>query len=246
VGVFADRQHAGQQLAERLPDLRSKGVVVLAVPRGGVPVASEIARSLRAELDVLVVQKIGAPGQPELAVGAVTSDGTVAVNGRIARALNIDVPKLEAQAVDLVGALARRAAVLRSGRDPAEVEGRVVVVVDDGVATGATFRAGLELLRARDPAELIVAVPVAPPEAYDQLCRLAERVECVLLPDDFVAVGHWYDDFTQVTDEEVVAALTDVAEGRDDGRAADGDGGADRGVSSPRRATPGRAPGDSG
>jgi predicted phosphoribosyltransferase len=224
--VFRDRRDAGRQLALRLDDLAGRDAVVLALPRGGVPVAAQIATRIAADLDVLVVRKLSAPAQPELAVGAVAADGTLSVNERIADIVGIDTRALEAEAAAIAPQLAGKAARFRAGRPPVPVRGRVAVVVDDGVATGASLRAALELVAAEEPRELVVAVPVAPPQACALLAATADRVECLHQPPHFVAVGHWYHDFTQVTDEQVVELLGEL--------------------SARRRARPGRARGDSG
>jgi predicted phosphoribosyltransferase len=191
-------------LAVALGDLAgAPHVVVLGLPRGGVPVAYEVAAALGAPLDVFVVRKLGAPTQPELALGAVASGGAVVVNDEIVRHLGVDDAHLaaivEAERVVVDG----RDRTYRGGRGPLPVDGRVVVVVDDGLATGATMRAALAALRQRGVASLVVAAPVAPPDVVVMLRREADRVEVLASPEQFVAVGAWYDDFRQVTDEQV-------------------------------------------
>jgi putative phosphoribosyl transferase len=215
--VFADRRHAGRQLARSLSDLVGEDVVVLALARGGVPVGLELAFHLEADLDVLVVQKLGAPGQPELALGAVTADGNVVVNQRIVDALRIDVRQLRAKAHGMADDLARRAALFRAGEPPQPVEGRTVVVVDDGIATGVTLRAALDVVRAAHPGQLVAAVPVAPPGACAALRAMADRVVCLYRPAQFGAVGQWYRDFTQLTDDEVVRLLAELPVRREAG-----------------------------
>jgi putative phosphoribosyl transferase len=233
--LFEDRSEAGQRLALHLSRLAGLDVVVLALPRGGVPVGLELARGLDADLDVLMVQKLGAPGQPELAVGAVASDGALAVNPRIAQVLGMERSHLQAEANRWAGELAARAARFRSGAPPVPIAGRTVVVVDDGVATGASLRAALDVVRTHHPGELVVAVPVAPPDACEALASVADRVECLHKPPEFVAVGHWYRDFTQVSEGEVVRMLAQRAAER-----------AGQGVSDRPRATRGHVRGDSG
>jgi putative phosphoribosyl transferase len=210
--LFDDRRHAGRLLAERLSDLVGEGALVLALPRGGVPVAREIAVRIDGDLDVLVVRKLATPGQPELAMGAVAADGTVVVNHQVARAVGADPTALRNRGREMSDELARRATDLRSGRPPQPLEGRVVVVVDDGVATGATLRTGLDAVRSASAARLVVAVPVAPPEVCLALQSSADRVECLYQPGQLRAVGLWYRDFSQLTDGEVVEMLSDLAD----------------------------------
>ena len=214
--VFADRRDAGRRLAHRLGDLSDAGedaprddVVVLGLPRGGVPVAAEVAAALGAPLDILVVGKVGVPGHEELALAAVADDGTVVVNSQVQAATGLSDGEVDALARQHVAALARRGAELRPGGGPVDLAGRTVVVVDDGMATGATMRVALEVVRHRGPRRVIVAVPVAPLDAAGIVAPAADRVICVMTPRDFHAVGPWYADFTQVTDAEVRALLAD-------------------------------------
>lgn len=204
---FTDRQDAGRRLGAALAGRFAVAPLVLALPRGGVPVADEVAIALRAPLDVLVVRKIGAPRQPELALGALGPDGVVVWNDDVVRAV---APA--AAAVDEVVAreraeLARREASYREGRGPLDVAGRVVVVVDDGLATGATARAALAWLRGRGATRLVVAAPVGDPEVVAALRRVADEVVVLELPADLSAVGAAYEDFTPVDDDAVVALL---------------------------------------
>lgn len=205
---FQHRRDAGEQLAARL---RERGPwpdsTVLALPRGGVPVGAEVARALGAPLDVFVVRKLGLPGYEEVAMGAVASGGVRVLNEDLLRRAGVSPNALAAAEVRERAELARREQLYRGGRPPVPLAGRTAVVVDDGVATGATMRAGLEALRALGPARIVVAVPVAPPGTARALAALADELVCLLTPPDFMAVGQFYGDFTQTTDEEVRALL---------------------------------------
>jgi putative phosphoribosyl transferase len=203
---FADRRDAGQQLARRLGNLRDKAVVVLALPRGGVPVAAEVAAALHAPLEVFVARKLGAPGRPELGIGAVAEGDVVVLDDR-AGPLRGSSRRLRATTAAEQAELARRVRCYRGDRALPQLRGRTVVLVDDGLATGATARAALTALRAHAPARLVLAVPVAPPAAVAELAMQADEVIAVHTPHDFTAVGRWYDNFDQTTDDEVLALL---------------------------------------
>jgi len=207
---FADRAEAGRELADRLLQLRiPPPIVVLALPRGGVPIGTEVARALNAPLDLLLVRKIGTPWQPELAVAAVV-DGTppdIVVDEEVQRGADISADYIEAQAEHELHEIRRRRQVYLRGRPPVNVEGCTAVVVDDGIATGTTMRAALKALRRRRPARLVVAVPVAPPETVEALMSEADQVVCLEQPVPFHAVGLHYGEFHQVDDDEVLAAL---------------------------------------
>jgi predicted phosphoribosyltransferase len=207
---FADRREAGIVLAKQLRPLAGRDdVVVLALPRGGVPVAFEVARALGAPLDVFVVRKLGFPGHPELAMGAIASGGV--------RVLNEDVlgwPGVSREAIEQVtrteGAeLERRERAYRDGRPPVPIENRVVVLVDDGLATGSTMRAAVLAVRRLKPARVIVAVPVGARESCLDLRQIADEVICAITPEPFSAVGLWYADFSQTTDGEVRQLLAE-------------------------------------
>lgn len=206
---FADRRDAGRQLAARLQEMGLQEPVVLALPRGGVAVGAEIARALRAPLDVVLVRKIGAPWQPELAAGALV-DGDppeLVLNEEVVRIGGIDRAYLEAKEREQLRELARRRALYLGDRPRPPVAGRTAIVVDDGIATGATVRAALRAVRRWQPREIVLAVPVAAPEILERLAGDADRVVC-LYPDPYLSsVGEHYRDFTQVEDEEVVAML---------------------------------------
>jgi len=211
---FLDRTVAGQALAQRLLELALPGpLVVLALPRGGVPVAVEVARALGAPLDLVLVRKIGAPWQPELAVAAVVEGDPpeIVVDEEVQRQIGVDDQYIQARAAGELLEIRRRRLVYLKGRPPAEVEGRTVIVVDDGVATGTTMRAALKALRMRRPARLVLAVPVAPADTLEALRAEVDQVVCLAQPFPFHAVGQHYVDFHQVGDDEVVAALDAVA-----------------------------------
>ncbi|MGH9866640.1 MAG: phosphoribosyltransferase [Candidatus Polarisedimenticolia bacterium] len=207
--LFADRRDAGQQLAARLlayawrPD-----VVVVALPRGGVEVAYEVARALRAPLDVIVVRKLGVPGHPELAMGAIVSGGERVVNESVVRMLGIPPEVIDQASAREEAVLRHREALYRSGRPALSLEGKTVIVVDDGLATGSTMRAALQAIRRRHPARVVMAVPVAAPSTLEELAPLADDVECLATPEPFVAVGLWYGDFSPVSDDIVTDLLS--------------------------------------
>jgi putative phosphoribosyl transferase len=205
---FQDRRDAGQQLAEALVFLKDReGLLILGIPRGGVVVAAEISCVLGAPLDVFIARKIGAPGNPELAIGAVSSSGEVVLDERLVAGLGVPPGYVEAEIARQREEIARRMIAYRGGRPSPELMGKTVVLVDDGVATGATTLAALRTLRASDPAELILAVPVGPPDAITLLSAEADRVICLHTPEWFWAVGAFYEDFDQIADEEVVRLL---------------------------------------
>ena len=207
--IFADRFDAGRRLAEALQHLRDRDPVVLALVRGGLPVAYEVAKALAAPLDVVLVRKIGAPSQPELAVGAVVdgSQPEIVSNPEIMRMLGLSQSYVEAEAKHQLVEIERRRTAYLRGRPPVEVRGRTAIVVDDGIATGATTRAALHAVRRRQPSRLVLAVPVAPPDTLDRLAADADEIVCLDRPDPFGAVGYFYGDFTQVSDQEVVDLL---------------------------------------
>jgi len=209
---FRDRSDAGQQLATRLAAYAgSANLLVLGLPRGGIPVAYEVAKALSAPLDVFVVRKLGAPGQEELAVGAIASGGVRILNDDVVSGLGLHADTIDAIAAREGRELERREREYRGDRPPLDVRDRVVILVDDGLATGATMRAAAAALRQQQPARLVVAVPVAAAETCGRLAQEVDELVCCLMPDLFYAVGLWYDDFRQTTDEEVRALLRQAA-----------------------------------
>jgi putative phosphoribosyl transferase len=236
---FRDRAHAGEQLARGLSAYANRpDVLVLALPRGGVPVAFEAAYALRAPLDVFLVRKLGVPGHEELAMGAIASGGIRVINQDVVRALGITRPEIEAVAAAEQRELERRERRYRGDRPLPEVAGRVIILVDDGLATGSSMRAAAAALRQEVPTRIVVAVPVAPRETCDELRTEVDDIICALTPEPFYAVGLWYEDFRQTTDEEVHelleraarelppaaprrGAMVDAAERKEDGGAHD-------------------------
>jgi predicted phosphoribosyltransferase len=206
--VFRDRREAGRLLAAKLSTYAGKpDIVVLGLPRGGVPVAFEVARALAAPLDVFLVRKLGVPGHEELAMGAVASGGVVVLNDDVIARLGIAPEEIDAVAAKETAELARREQLYRSGRTSPEFSGRTVILVDDGLATGATMRAAITALRQSGPARIIVAVPTAAPDICEEFKKQADGIVCYMTPAPFLAVGRWYEDFGQTTDNEVCALL---------------------------------------
>lgn len=210
---FADRADAGRQLARRLLRLKLRNPVVMALPRGGVPVALEIARALGAPLDLVLVRKIGAPGNPELAVGAIAEGcpAAVFIDRALVRLFGISEDHIAEEKKAALKEIARRRAVYLGQRRAVPVQGHPVIVVDDGIATGATMLAALQALRLRRPASLILAVPVAPPEMLDRLRHEVDQIICLIPATDFHAVGQFYDAFPQLSDGAVVAMMDEAS-----------------------------------
>lgn len=205
---FRDRTHAGQLLAEALaPYADRKDLVVLGLPRGGIPVAFEVAKALDAPLDVFVVRKLGVPGHEELAMGAIGPEGRRVINHDVVDSMGIPDSAIDAVARKEEQELHRREEAYRDGRPAAEVQGKVAILIDDGLATGASMRAAIRALRAMEPSRIVVAVPTGSPDACASLEQEADEVICLLQPEAFMAVGAWYQDFTQTTDEEVRSLL---------------------------------------
>lgn len=201
---FRDRREAGRLLAARLTAYANRpDVLVLALPRGGVPVAYEVARALGAPLDVFLVRKLGVPGQEELAMGAVATGGVRVINNQIVHALRIPDHMIDMVAAKEQEELARRERLYRGDRPPPDVRGRIVILVDDGLATGASMHAAITALRQHQPARIVVAVPTAAPETCEALRAQVDDVICAITPEPFYSVGLWYGDFSQTTDEEV-------------------------------------------
>lgn len=213
--MFRDRRDAGRQLLPRLPALEPGRSIVIALPRGGVPVADEIARPLGLPLDVVLVRKVGLPGQPEVAVAAVAdgADPAYAINADIARMAGLSTADIMALAAPELAEIERRRKLWQGSRPAVDLAGKTVLVVDDGIATGATMKVALRALRRAGAARLILAVPVAPADALAGLAGLADQTICLAVPDPFVAVGAHYVDFRQVSDAEVAKVLAANAGG---------------------------------
>ncbi len=208
---FVDRHDAGRRLAARLDRFRGKDTWVLALPRGGVPVAHEIARALDAPLDLLVVRKLGVPFHPELAMGAIGEGGIRILDDEVVRAAGVSAEEILETELRERLELARRATRYRQGRATPVLTGRTAIIVDDGIATGSTARAACEVARAQGAARIVLAAPVGPVRAARELASAADEVVLLHTPRDFVAIGQFYDDFGQTTDEEVVELLASEA-----------------------------------
>jgi putative phosphoribosyl transferase len=215
VSRFRDRTEAGRLLAAKLTRYAHRPeVVVLALPRGGVPVAYEVARALGAPLDVFLVRKLGVPGHEELAMGALASGAVRVLNEQVVRTLRIPDDVIDAVTERERHELARRDRLYRGDRPPLDPRGRTVILVDDGLATGATMHAAIRALRRLDPAHIVVAVPTASPETCEELKTEVDDVVCAITPEPFHSVGLWYEDFSQTTDEEVRDLLARAARAR--------------------------------
>lgn len=239
---FRDRTEAGQALAAMLGEYAGRDdVLVLALPRGGVPVAYEVAQALAAPLDVFLVRKLGAPGHEELAMGAIASGGVVVMNDEVVKAMRVEADDI----LDAIAAerreLARREEAYRDGRPPADVRGKTVILIDDGLATGSTMRAAVTALRRQDPARIVVAVPIGAASTCAELARIADDCLCVFTPEPFRAVGLWYEDFSQTQDDEVAELLARARAGPD----ADADAGRVPDEGGARSSNPDRPPGTS-
>jgi putative phosphoribosyl transferase len=213
--LFHDREEAGRRLAARLARYKGEQAVVFALPRGGVPVAAPIAAALHAPLDLVLARKIGTPGQPELAMGAVADGGTPVVvrNEDVIAMAGVSEAEFDAVCRRELAEIERRRRLYLGAREGSDAEGRVAIVVDDGVATGATTRAALRAVRARRPETLVLAVPVAPPDALEALKAEADEIICLEVHAAFGAIGYFYGDFHQLGDDEVIAILDSFAAG---------------------------------
>ena len=217
--IFHDRTDAGRALAKRLDGYAGRhDVVVLALPRGGVPVGFQVAEALGAPLDIFLVRKLGTPGHRELAMGAIASGGVRVVNDEVVRWLNIKPEQIEMVAREEEQELIRREAAYKAGRPPTPVKGQVVILVDDGLATGSTMKAAVQAVKQHAPNHVIVAVPVGAPETCRDLRQYADEVICASTPEPFSAVGQWYVLFDQTSDDEVRELLTRAAERQVPGR----------------------------
>lgn len=202
--LFADRRAAGRELAKRLSEFADRpDLVVLGLPRGGVPIAYEIAAALRVPLDVLVVRKLGTPGQEELAVGAIASGGVLVLNDDIVAGIGLEPEEIEAIAEPETIELERRERLYRGARRPLNVCGRTIIVADDGLATGATMSAAIQALRRQAVSRIIVAVPIGAPETCVEIAEQADGIVCAYVPRRLLAIGNWYEDFSATSDEEV-------------------------------------------
>ncbi len=210
--LFKDRVHAGQLLAEALMKYAGHdNVIVLGLPRGGVPVAYQVAEKLHAPLDVLVVRKLGLPGWEEFAMGAIASGGVRVLNHKVIRAYGVTEEEIEKVAAAQLKELHRREQVYRGHTGTPEIEGKIVILIDDGIATGSTIRAAVQALRQQHPERIIIAVPTAAPDSCAALSPMVDELIALMQPEEFAAVGQWYEDFGQTTDAEVTELLARAA-----------------------------------
>ena len=206
--MFSDRVEAGRKLASELVDfLRNRSVIVLAIPRGGVVVGYEVAHKLKVPLDIIIPRKIGAPSNPELAIGAVTEDGTAILDEKLVGYLNVSRRYIEEESKRQLKEIERRLKAYRGDVPYPNLTNRIVIIVDDGVATGSTIRAALSSLRKRKAKQVVIAVPVGPAETIKELEEKADRVVCLFIPEEFYAIGQFYENFDQTSDEEVIRLL---------------------------------------
>jgi len=208
IKIYKDRKDAGIQLASRLKDYKDReGVIVLALPRGGVVTGYEVSSYLSCPLDVFIVRKIGFPGEPEFAIGAVSETGTVVLNESVVSMYQISEKYIKDEIARQKKEIERRVSAYRGGKKMPEIKGKTIILVDDGVATGATIKAAISALKMEKIEKLVVALPISPPETADKLRQMVDEFICLETPDDFMAVGSYYQDFTQVNDEEVIEIL---------------------------------------
>jgi len=213
VALFADRLDAGRRLARRLGGYRRReNVLVLALPRGGVVIGFEIARALSAPLDIIIVRKLGFPGRPELAIGALAETGRVVLNEEVISLFDVPRSYVDREIAEQAKKITERAGLYRQGGPPVHVEGKTVILTDDGVATGSTMKAAIQTLKEEALLSLVVAVPLGPPQTVAELRAMADEVVCLESPPDFVAVGMHYGDFGEVSDREVVGLLARARE----------------------------------
>ena len=213
MAIFKDRRDAGRKLAQKLSAYANRSdVIALALPRGGVPVAYEVALALNAPLDIFTVRKLGLPGHEELAMGAIASGGARVINQDVVRTFSIPQGVVEAVAKQELKELERRERAFRGDREMREIHDRTAILIDDGLATGASMQAALMGLRARDPARIVVAVPTAPLETCEAFQQLVDEMICATTPEPFYGVGQWYEDFSQVTDEQVQTLLEQASQ----------------------------------
>ena len=207
MAYFVDRVDAGKRLAEALADFHGKNAVVLAIPRGGVVVGYEIAAALVLPLDVIVPHKLGAPDNPELAIGAVAEDGSMVLDDNLVAYMGVSKGYIDEESERQRQEITRRMTLYREGGPAAEVKGKQVIIVDDGIATGSTVKAALKSVKSRGAKNVTVAVPVGPPNTIQELRSMADRVVCLYMPEDFQAIGQFYEDFSQTSDDEVIKLL---------------------------------------
>lgn len=205
--MFVNRKEAGMRLAERLLEYRGKDVVVLAIPRGGVVVAFEVAQRLGVPLDLIIPRKLGAPFNPELAIGAVTQDGTIVLNHDIVEELGVPKTFIDLEVSEQIREIDRRMKRYRGDRPFPDLKSKTVILIDDGIATGATVRAAVQSIMKSNPGCVVIAVPVAPPEAVKSLAKEADRVVALETPAWFAAIGQFYENFDQTSDEEVIGLI---------------------------------------
>ncbi len=206
--MFTDRSEAGRKLAERLMEYKGQEAVVLAIPRGGVVVANEVARGLGCPLDLIIPRKIGAPGNPELAIGAVAGEGRVMLNAQLKEVLRVSDEYVEEEVQRQLREIDRRRKRYLGDRPPVNLTDKTVILIDDGLATGYTALAAVNAVREEKPRKIVLAVPVAPRDTYERLSGEVDALVCLSIPDFFYAVGQFYLDFSQTTDEEVIEILS--------------------------------------
>ncbi|MDQ1280608.1 MAG: putative phosphoribosyl transferase [Thermoproteota archaeon] len=204
---FRNREEAAKKLVSELLEYRWKNPMILAIPRGGVVVAYEIAKALNAPLDLIIPRKMGAPGNPELAIGAVTEDGTTILNQRLVEDLGIAKDFIELEKANQIQEIKRRTKAYRSDSPLPDLKNKTIILVDDGIATGATMKAAIRSVRKQNPLFIIVAIPVAPPDTVKELSKEVDKLVCPVVFEPFFAIGQFYEDFSQVSDEEVIRLL---------------------------------------